>query len=496
MNRFYIITPLLIALSPVLFLWFQNIEKVVTDGLGLIIVSFVLASILLTLLVFLLSRQIDRSIVLSNILILLFFAHGHLMQIIIENSNYQNLYVLNLCLIFLYVILLFFTHKDIKKRVDVKPLLKFFFVFGIIMVCWPTFGIIKFYFLGVKTSERVMAIPESLQDLTAEKISPEGLPDIYFIVLDGYARKDVLASSFGYDNSEFIKSLAQRGFYISDKATCSYPNTHHSLPSTLNLDYLNEIEPPTRSEAFPLIHDNIAARYLKKKGYQYITINTNWGGTDRSTIADRQFRKPFSNEFLSILLNKSLAASIMPSTAERHLYSFSSFQEIVKLNGPKFTFAHLIFPHGPFVFDANGNEIAVQSKRIEDDPGEIGNRPSDRKPYIEQVKFANKKVIELIDALVNNSSIQPIIILQSDHGWHTVTRSASNPKYLFERFGILNAWLAPDSVKGRLSHNMNSVNTFRILFSDLFDADYSELENHSYVPTKDTYIDITDRLVR
>ena len=41
-------------------------------------------------------------------------------------------------------------------------------------------------------------------------------PDIYFIVLDGYARADVLAKYYGFDNGPFIGGLRQRGFQVSE----------------------------------------------------------------------------------------------------------------------------------------------------------------------------------------------------------------------------------------------------------------------------------------
>jgi hypothetical protein len=37
-------------------------------------------------------------------------------------------------------------------------------------------------------------------------------PDIYYIILDGYGRSDVLKNEYGYDNSDFLN--ASEGFGI------------------------------------------------------------------------------------------------------------------------------------------------------------------------------------------------------------------------------------------------------------------------------------------
>src|SRR5688572_10527557 len=40
-------------------------------------------------------------------------------------------------------------------------------------------------------------------------------PDIYVIVLDDYARQDVLLNIYGEENSEFIDGPEKRGFYVA-----------------------------------------------------------------------------------------------------------------------------------------------------------------------------------------------------------------------------------------------------------------------------------------
>jgi hypothetical protein len=73
-------------------------------------------------------------------------------------------------------------------------------------------------------------------------VVPKGrYPDIYYIILDGHARSDILAELYGYDNNWFVDSLRQRGFYVADRSRTNYAQTYLSLASTLNMTYLDSL---------------------------------------------------------------------------------------------------------------------------------------------------------------------------------------------------------------------------------------------------------------
>ncbi len=64
-------------------------------------------------------------------------------------------------------------------------------------------------------------------------------PDIYYIILDGYGRGDVLKSVYGFDNEKFYNELENRGFFIARKSNANYAQTTlFSLASSLNMEYL------------------------------------------------------------------------------------------------------------------------------------------------------------------------------------------------------------------------------------------------------------------
>ena len=60
---------------------------------------------------------------------------------------------------------------------------------------------------------------------STRKKAPKDAPNIYHIILDAYARQDILKTRYNYDNSPFIDGLKQRGFIVANKAHTNYDET-------------------------------------------------------------------------------------------------------------------------------------------------------------------------------------------------------------------------------------------------------------------------------
>ena len=79
--------------------------------------------------------------------------------------------------------------------------------------------------------------------------------DIYYIVLDGFGRPDILQSHYGLDVTNFVAFLTDRGFTVPSQAQSNYSQTFLSLASTLNLSYLDglaETLGPSSTDRRPL----------------------------------------------------------------------------------------------------------------------------------------------------------------------------------------------------------------------------------------------------
>ena len=85
------------------------------------------------------------------------------------------------------------------------------------------------------------------------------LPDIYYIILDGYARSDVMKAFFDFDNSPFLDRLEKLGFFIARDSIANYCQTPLSLSASLNSVYLDDLVKglgPDQTELSDLIGKN------------------------------------------------------------------------------------------------------------------------------------------------------------------------------------------------------------------------------------------------
>ncbi len=239
-------------------------------------------------------------------------------------------------------------------------------------------------------------------------------PDIYLSILDGYGRSDILRDYYGYENGEFERFLQSRGFVIPARSRSNYAKTAMSIPSILNMEYthvlLREFEAyPAWWLAKPVLAHNRARMYLREAGYAFVTIATDWGITNIAD-ADRYFAPTpvMLNDFEGFLIDgtplqvvKPLLAKVatVPSfESHRRLieYDFRTLSNLPALPGPKFVFAHVLVPHPPFVFDAQGGAIHPDYPFSFNDANDF---PYDlegyRRQYVEQVQFVNRRMMEV-----------------------------------------------------------------------------------------------------
>jgi len=156
---------------------------------------------------------------------------------------------------------------------------------------------------------------------------------------------------------------------------------------------------------------------------------------------------------------------------QRVLFVFDSLADMPTEPGPKFVFVHLISPHPPFVFKADGEPVnPAGAFTLAAESGEAG-EPAARSGYVEQIEFLNGRILAVIDMLIEGSPQPPIIILQGDHG--PPVRSPSAAK----RMSILNAYYLPGKPTLAPYASITPVNTFRLVLSEYFGAQLPLLED-------------------
>ena len=308
-------------------------------------------------------------------------------------------------------------------------------------------------------------------------------PDVYYVVLDGYARADALAAHYGFDNGAFLAELAARGFFVADRSAANYPYTYLSLASSLNERYLtDEIGRSDPYRAYlPLIRSSGVATRFRERGYAYAITRTVWAGTSGSPIADEVLgpSTAFANEYEAAIVEQSIFRGLLPhpSIADYHFAAFDALETIATDVRPTFTLAHIILPHPPYVLDRDGRVVQDISVLR----GQWGGAANER-GYLEQVRYVNDRIIEVIDTILAQSTTRPIIVLQGDHGsWSTRFEAGVPPEVVAaERMSILNAYLVPDDVRSLLYPSITPVNTFRAIDRGQFGEAIEVLSDESW----------------
>ena len=329
-------------------------------------------------------------------------------------------------------------------------------------------------------------------------VAQAGLPDIYYIVLDGYARQDVLAEYYDFDNREFVDSLRQRGFYVAAQSRSNYAQTYLSLASSLNQTYLDEVvqrlgkESDDRRPLGDMIANSRAVKVLRRRGYSFVSFSSGYTGTEIPG-ADVYVEAPLSlSEFQHLLFESTPLAALsqmlvggdvrFAAHRNRVLHTLDGLGVPPPGRRPLFVFAHVYAPHPPFVFAADGAmnqwgepfSLRDGTEAVPSGPREYVAR------YRQQIAFVNRRVLPALDRILSTSP-PPIVILQSDHGpgsrWDD--RDVSRTDH-WERMSILNAYYFPDRRYDRLYSTITPVNSFRLIFAQYFGVDAPLLEDRSY----------------
>ncbi|NMC63650.1 MAG: hypothetical protein GYA55_10860 [SAR324 cluster bacterium] len=490
------IYPLLLALYPILVLYSHNADITEISHLFVPILISLLGTFLLYYILRLILKNTDRAALLSAISVALFFSYGHVFSAAAKHfflffsitgggtdevlsSRWQVHAVLSVLYVLIFGIAFLYQFKNAKK--PLQALSQVLGVFSLVLLIFPIFEIVKMSLLPASPTGR-----DTMDIDPAPTAQSSEYPDIYYIILDGYAREDILRTHYNFDNADFLNYLRNRGFAIPANTAANYSWTFLSIPSLLNFEYLDNIQEiqkyrnsSDRRISYSLLRDNRALHFLHSRKYRYIHIGSTWGGTLDNPRADLEFNcssKLFSAAFHRVLAEstwlKIFESKIANDLADCALESFSYLNMSAKIDGPKFVFAHITMPHHPYLFDRDGNILkrVVLSDQI--DRQNILWAQKDK--YIDQMIFVNTKVKELIDYILRNAKRKPLIVLQSDHGPNIpALPMKKRRKVRLKNFAAL---LLPGE-KVPPPDTLSPVNSLRFIFNAYLGANFEILPN-------------------
>lgn len=488
--------PYLFLLSIILSLYTDNIGQVYFwETYRSYWVSFIVVTFLLVLCTAIL-RSWPKGGVLASVFILLSFSYDSAFHIAsksrVENPLIIVLVAMGICIwvFFSVVITCFRIQKPFDTITRIFNLTSIaFLIITISTLC------IKYMNYQWKSTLVKYERPGLISNLVDRNSTNLVKRDVYYIILDGYTREDVLNELYGLDTSEFLQNLEHQGFMIADQSSSNYAQTLLSLSSTLNMKYLPNLmeldkETYSREPVIKLIENNEVMRLFKAMGYRLVMLQSGYTLLSLREVDIFVPRKHQINAFEGELIPSPWGGIVniqkynLALFREDQLDQFENLQRIIDEPGPKFVFSHFLMPHPPFILDQHGKPLPAEKFQLNDGSHFTEGKEAYRSGYREQVLFVEKKIQEVITKILSSypEGSEPIIILQGDHGsgmyldWGSYEESCAR-----ERLSILNAFYLPDGGQEALYPNISPVNTFRVILNQYFHTELELLpDNHFF----------------
>ncbi len=474
--------PLLISLYPPLMLLAANLGQVPLAETWRVMAGSLLFGLLVYGGLRLLLGNWSRAAILSAFLLVLFFSYGHVYKLVeyrevmgIVLGRHRTVAAVWLAITVLGGWLLL---RRRQYPASIHQILNA--VAGVLVLLAAS----QVVYPLARSEVRIRQLADNAEARLIDYTDVSGnLPDVYWIILDGYGRADALLEDYHFDNSEFLDALKGLGFVIPECSMSNYPMTAFSLTATLQMNYQENFTPYNWQEDerkdylthhYLLEHNPVRAR-LDALDYEIIAFQTEYWFAN-VLDADTYLARPpepaskltkyeqmyvcttglcpiFEAYLTYIRRNYGVPVDRYKYRYDEIQFTLEELKKIPARDGRKFVMAHVLGPHDPFVMNAEGEYV------------EYGAR---REGYPQEVQYLNRRVLDIIQTILEQSETPPVIVVQGDHGWE-----------MHNRTKILNAYYLP-GVADQVYAEITPVNTFRIILNQYFGGTFELLPDKSY----------------
>ncbi len=337
---------------------------------------------------------------------------------------------------------------------------------AMVLIAWTAAGIVLHFALanGRRPASTAPSQPAGGQ-------SP---PDIYCIVLDEFVAPEAALRLFAHDNRRFVADLRSLGFFVAEGSESRFARSEPALADLLNFGEYDANDDP-----YAQVRRNRVVSSLRGRGYRIIEFaGVNWlflEAADQRFYYDLSHASLFFDDYYRTLAERTLLRFLVDSWRHRKtdlgryyrqriLSVFADLPAAAAQAGPKFVYVHLLSPHEPFVFRADGGSVA---------PEHIWDHSVPRY-YLEQYSYISDRIVKLVSSLLRESSRPPVILLLSDHGYRGSRRPDSIvPREEMRR--VLNALYLPGGAGEPLPADLPPRNNFRLVFNLYFGGEFKLL---------------------
>jgi len=506
--------PFLIAFFPIIAVYSVNIGLIQLEQFIFPTLLIVGSALLFFLCLKYILKNGKKAALIVTLAFIIFFSFGHVYNMLNQVSIGDTDLGSNRTLLPIFVIsfgigsfLIIRTKRTLDNATSIVNTISVVFITVIVaMVGIEAFGcdeclIQQTYSLGI-FSNQIMDSPLYFEEHSFSVSESGSLPNVYYIILDGYPRNDVLKKHLDFDNNEFINFLKQREFYVAENSYSNYSLSSTSIPATMNMNYINfltdELGEDSRSydpllgKDFGLYADNQVIKNFKSMGYKVAKIGSVPMYLHEIPLADLSLCYKsihlMDNRLFDTVARTSMIGYFIERWSEdlQRQIILCAFEELPKISSyyeePVFVWSHIMLPHFPLIFGPNGESITPgQSLLTMNHPEYTDDSWDVKQQFVQQIQFTNKKSIEFIDKILENEK-RSVIIIQSDHGSaFGVNLQDPTDDDVFQRLSNFNAIYFPDEKhREMLTYDRTNVNTFRIVFNTYFGSDYEMLEDKTY----------------
>lgn len=321
----------------------------------------------------------------------------------------------------------------------------------------------------------------------ANKIAPgfdasriKSKPNVYLLVLDGYAGYQSLQDSFGFKNDSFYNFLQQRDFNVIPSAS-NYDFTFYSMASALNMQYIpgdfekkiayqNDIQQRFNEVRHASVFNTFSGMGYNIENYSFFDVNKKQGLYDHGNsffplhtflLLNKVFHKRLLSDLGWMIYNGKFKINWL---AREKIYRSDNYNNKVlkmlqasiatKSAEPKLCYAHLLLPHEPYYKDSTGKYVELKQESM-----------YDKQLYVSYLKYTNNVVRSAVNSIIEKDSTAAVIIM-SDHGFNT----QQVRYYTAFTYNNLCAVRFPGVKNDSALKKISNVNLFRYVFN----AQYSQ----------------------
>lgn len=492
---------LILSVFPILSLFAVNQEYVLPDQIWMPAAISIVMTIFFFLAFNLLFRNWLKSGIMTSILTVMFFNYGRYQDALTgisipfypKNIHFDHNFYKWSCLLLILII----SWRLIKWKTNPVKLTKLLNFSALALLIMVTFNISSYQYRRISKTETVEK--EEISD-EIEKLDPNR-PTIYYLIMDAYTRSDIIKEYFNYDNSGFTDFLKSEGFYVADQSISNYAHTVLSIPSSMNMMYMDSIIEKIgkkNSDRWPMskvLQQSRVVKTLKRhkykiEAYDAAMLDVVYLKVDKFNVTPGTALSLFHNTLINSTairaFNRRRSINTM-SPEEYHRKkintAFDLIEKVPARTEPCYIHGHVLAPHQPFLFNKDGSPRPMnESYNIWSPLDSNSDNSAYKEGYVEQLQYVNSRLKLLIHKIIHESKRPAIIIIQGDHGSESELRNYKGFENndFRERFSIMNAYYFPDQDYSMLYPGISPVNSFKVVMNKYFKGNYKLEPDEAY----------------